>query len=152
MIPQVRGVFFALPMNLYKRGKTLPRVSYRNLVSACALALLLSGCDNMNSSETYDGTPSGHRGPALVTTNAPAPDVIYRRGSRDAVLATGDTSAAMHTEPFYTSHVETPVTHQVDALDRELGGLTAANAGYRERLDALQAKSDSDAAQYYEIV
>ena len=131
----------------------MPRVPYRNLVSACALALLLSGCDNMNSSGgTYDGTPSEHRGPALVTTSAPAPDVIYSRGSRDTVIATGDTSAAMHTEPYYTSHVETAVTHQVDALDRELGGITAANQGYRGRLDALQAKSDSDAAQYYAIV
>ena len=153
MILQVRGVLFALPMNLYKRGKTLPRVSYRTLVSACALALLLSGCDNMNSSgETYEGNPSAHRGPALVTTSEPAPDVIYRRGSRDAMLATGDTSAAMHTEPYYTSHVETPVTRQVDELDRELGGITAANQGFRGRLEALQAKSDSDAAQYYEIV
>jgi hypothetical protein len=139
-------------MNLNKRGKTLPHVPYRHLVSACALALALSGCTDMNStSGTYNGSTS-HRGPALVTTSNPAPDVIYRRGSRDTVLATSDTSAAMHTEPFYNSHVETLVTRKVDDLNHDLGALQSSTGNFQGRLNSLQAKADTDAAQYYEIV
>lgn len=158
MIHSVRGVcHFALPMNLYVRGNTLPHVSFRNLIVAGSLALALGGCANPNSAATsgsYTTTETvvQHRGPALVTTSAPAPDVIYRRGSRDTVLATSDTSAAMHTEPFFTSHVETLVTRKVDELNHDLDKLKGETASFQDRLNSLQAKSDTDAAQYYEIV
>ena len=131
----------------------MPHVSFRYLVSACALAFTLSGCTtNPNTTTTSDTTVVTHRGPALVTTSQPAPDVIYRRGSRDTVLATSDTSQAMHTEPFYNSHVETLVTRKVDDLDKELDALKHSTSTYQDRLNSLQAKSDTDAAQYYEVV
>jgi hypothetical protein len=146
----------AQPMNLFERGNALPH-SYRNVIAACALALVLGGCSPEMMNGTYSGhtvttTTTEHRGPALVTTNQPAPDVIYRRGSRDTVIATSDTSAAMHTEPFYTSHVETLVTRKVADLNHDLTSLEHATSTFQGRLNSLQAKSDTDAAQYYEIV
>ncbi|TAL30687.1 MAG: hypothetical protein EPN97_11905 [Alphaproteobacteria bacterium] len=132
----------------------MPHLHFRNLISACALALVLGGCTNdfvMSGSSGASDRPAG-RGPSLVTSSNPAPDVIYRRGSRDTVLAGADTSAAMHTQPFYSSHVETLVTRKVADLNHDLSALQHTTSAFQDRLNGLQAKSDTDAAQYYEIV
>ncbi|MEZ0226229.1 MAG: hypothetical protein ACAH83_16860 [Alphaproteobacteria bacterium] len=132
----------------------MPHLHFRNLISACALALVLGGCTNdyMMSGSSGTNDQSGNRGPSLVRTNTAAPDVIYRRGSRDTVLAGADTSAAMHTQPFYSSHVETLVTRKVADLNHDLSSLQSTTSTFQSRLNSLQAKSDTDAAQYYEIV
>jgi hypothetical protein len=132
----------------------LLHLHFRNLLSACVLALVLGGCTNdfmMSGSSGASDQPAG-RGPSLVTSSTPAPDVIYRRGSRDTVLAANDTSAAMHTQPFYSSHVETLVTRKVNDLNKDLSSLQRTTSNFQDRLNGLQAKSDTDAAQYYEIV
>lgn len=147
-------------MFLELRGKALLKNNFRNSVATLSLmaALAVTACapnDNWSSSSQYNaaGRSSNSRSlPPLVTTNDPAPDIIYRRGSRDTVLANGDTMASTRKAPYYTSNVETLVTRKVNDLNRDLFSLKRTTGTYQERLQALQAKSDTDAAQYYELV
>lgn len=140
----------------FERGKTLPHVFLRNLITVCAFALLASACTQPYAGsrtyvqETEYRTTRG-RMPALVTTSQPAPEVIYRRGSRDTVLA-GNPDTVMRASKLHTQHVETLVTRKVDELNGELAALQRSTSGFQSRLNGLQAKSDTDAAQYYEIV
>lgn len=89
--------------------------------------------------------------PSLMVSDTPAPEVIYRRGSRDTVLS-ADAAAAKSATPYYHSNVETLVTRKVNDLNKDLSGLDLAVGKFRARLQNLQSKSDSDAAQYYELV
>lgn len=147
------------------RGKALLKNNFRNSVAALSLCatLAVTACapgDNW----TVDGrqyrametagsnSADGRSLPTLVTTNDPAPDIIYRRGSRDTVLASGDTMASTKKPRYYTSNVETLVTRKVNDLNRDLFALQRTTGTYQERLQGLQAKSDTDAAQYYELV
>jgi hypothetical protein len=138
--------------------------NFRNSVAALSLcaALAVTACapgDNWTvdgrqyqSIDTAGRSSDGRTLPTLVTTNDPAPDIIYRRGSRDTVLANGDTMASTRKARYYTSNVETLVTRKVGDLNRDLFALQRTTGTYQERLQALQAKSDTDAAQYYELV
>jgi hypothetical protein len=141
---------------LFKRGKTLPHVFLRNLIAVCAFALLASACTQASpgtgtyvyESEYRTARPAM---PSLVTTSQPAPDVIYRRGSRDTVLAGSAADVSRETR-LLSTHVETLVTRKVDDLNGDLAALQRSTSGYQSRLNGLQAKSDTDAAQYYDIV
>lgn len=147
------------------RGKALLKNNFRNSVAALSLCatLAVTACapgDNWtvdgrqyHAMETAGSNSADGRSlPALVTTNDPAPDIIYRRGSRDTVLASGDTMASTKKPRYYTSNVETLVTRKVNDLNRDLFALQRTTGTYQERLQGLQAKSDTDAAQYYELV
>jgi hypothetical protein len=143
------------------RGKALLKNNFRNSVAALSLcaALAVTGCTG-DDNWTVDGRQysapdtagSSREVPALVTTNDAPPDVIYRRGSRDTVLATGDTMESTKKQRYYTSNVETLVTRKVNDLNRDFFALQRSTGGYQERLQTLQAKSDTDASQYYELV
>lgn len=98
--------------------------------------------------------------PSLVVTNEPAPEVIYRRGSRDTLLA-DDAGAdmppvaqvvAQATRRPWTSGVETIVTRKVAELARETAEEKRAVNGFRDRLNALQSRNDALAAEYYALV
>ncbi len=133
------------------------------LVSTCALPLVLSGCVTPGNSTTaaapsnvsYPDKTTVANGettrklPTLVVTNDPPPEVIYRRGSRDTVIA-GDTSNNPY--PINTQNVETLVTRKVAELSRDLTQISRNTSGYQDRLKALQVKSDVTAAKYYELV
>jgi hypothetical protein len=90
--------------------------------------------------------------PSFVMTNDPPPDVIYRRGSRDTVLANKDTSTAVKLPSFDTQHVETLVTRKAADLSRDLKQLERETDNYKDRLQSLQSKSDSGASEYYTLV
>jgi hypothetical protein len=121
-------------------------MTFRTLFPACALALMLSAC-NADGSSTH--TSSGNRMPGLVVSNEPPPDVIYRRGSRDTVLA-GNTAGSVR--GYNSQNVETLVTRKVGELRRDLETLKRSTGSYGERLRTLQVKSDTAAAQYYEQI
>jgi len=97
-----------------------------------------------------ESAPSDRSLPALVVTNEPPPDVIYRRGSRDTVLA--DSGAGQSTPRFDNHHVETLVTRKVVELNRELSSVQRDVDSFRDRLQSLQSKSDAQASEYYGLV
>jgi hypothetical protein len=121
-------------------------VTFRTLFPACALALLLGACHADGSSTQ---TSSGNRMPGLVVSSEPPPDVIYRRGSRDTVLA-GNTAGSVR--GYNSQNVETLVTRKVAELRRDLESLKRSTGSYGERLRNLQVKSDNAASQYYEQI
>jgi len=126
----------------------LPTVTFRTLLPACALAMMLSACHaDGHSSSTQ--TSSGNRMPGLVVSSEPPPEVIYRRGSRDTVLAGQDSSAL---RGYSAQNIETLVTRKVGELRRDLDSLKRSTNSYGDRLKTLQVKSDAAAAQYYEQV
>lgn len=133
-------------------------------VSAFALTLALAGCTTDGSTVTM-GWPthnsqyhaaaddSADRNlPGLVVTDTPPPDVIYRRGSRDTVLASASTSAATRLPPFNSQRVETLVTRKVSELNRDLTALKRSTENYQDRLRSLQSRSDAEASEYYALV
>lgn len=121
-------------------------MTFRTLFPACALALLLGACHADGSSTQ---TSSGNRMPGLVVSSEPPPDVIYRRGSRDTVLA-GNTAGSVR--GYNSQNVETLVTRKVAELRRDLESLKRSTGSYGERLRNLQVKSDNAASQYYEQI
>jgi hypothetical protein len=134
----------------------LLNVTFRTTFAACAVCLLLSGCQDgaftgFNGSGITTGDTYASRKP-LVISDTPAPTVLYERGSRDTVLANNDTEAALKLPSYDDQHVETLVTRKVAALNKDLAGLQQSTGSYQSRLQALQAKSDAQAAQYYELV
>lgn len=138
-------------------------VHFRTSFSLLALTLALGGCitDGMTTGQGASSQPryaisssdNASRGlPPLVVTNDPPPDVIYRRGSRDTVLANSDTSYARNMPSFSAQNVETLVTRKVAELNRDLVALQRATDNYQDRLRALQSKSDTEASEYYTLV
>lgn len=122
--------------------------------AALALSAALGACTADGRLATYSGPGSQQQErtasrPALQMTDAPAPEVIYRRGSRDTVLSDSERRAG---KPYYHSSVETLVTRKVNDLNRELSVLQGSISKFQGRLQSLQSKSDTDAAQYYELV
>lgn len=110
--------------------------------------MMLSACHaDGHSSSTQ--TSSGNRMPGLVVSSEPPPEVIYRRGSRDTVLAGQDSSAL---RGYSAQNIETLVTRKVGELRRDLDSLKRSTNSYGDRLKTLQVKSDAAAAQYYEQV
>lgn len=120
-------------------------------LSACtADGKLATHSGSYSTNSNGERTASAGR-PSLQMSSDPAPDVIYRRGSRDTVLAASETPARSST-PYYHSGVETLVTRKVADLNRDLSTLQGNLSKFQDRLQSLQSKSDSDAAQYYELV
>lgn len=126
----------------------MPTVTYRTLFPACALVLMLGACNTDGSSAQ---TSSGNRLPGLVVSNEPPPEVLYRQGSRDTVIAS-ENSAPKLRGYSSSSNVETLVTRKVTELRRDLETLKRSTNSYSDRLKSLQTKSDNAAAQYYEQI
>lgn len=85
--------------------------------------------------------------PSLVVTEEPAPEVIYRPGSRDAMYTSGARTLALDEQ-----NVQTLVTRKVDELNNELRAIQTTTSGYQDRLRALQTRSDAEASEYYNLV
>ena len=103
---------------------------------------------------SYNNTPvqpvETHR-PGLVVTDTPAPEVIYRAGSHDAVLSNSrgnDTSFS----PISTEHIETLVTRKANDLSHELKQLRNNTDTASEQFQELRSKNDRGAAAYYAAV
>jgi hypothetical protein len=88
-------------------------------------------------------------------TDAPAPGVIYRRGSHDTVLAGNKEDVlegGIRIPPLDTANVETAVTKKAAEIARELDGQESARENAARRLKSLQDKADEQAAAYYAMV
>ncbi|MDE1153149.1 MAG: hypothetical protein PW788_11485 [Micavibrio sp.] len=135
----------------------MPNVLLRNFVAAFALTAALSACttDGTATSSSYNGDgkvtasnlSDARNLPPLTVTNTPAPDVIYREGSADTVLASTDVQT-----PYYKRNIATPVTAKVKDLDADLSTVRSETAAFDGRLEALQGRADADARAYYELV
>ncbi|MCC7036041.1 MAG: hypothetical protein IT560_01920, partial [Alphaproteobacteria bacterium] len=91
----------------------------RTFIAATIVSASLTACTTDSSTASYAPPPPDNRTasrPALQTTDAPAPDVIYRRGSRDTVL-TEDNATKFSPVPYYHSGVETLVSRKVNDLN-----------------------------------
>lgn len=125
----------------------------RTFIAATIVSASLTACTTDSSTASYAPPPDNRTAsrPALQMTDAPAPDVIYRRGSRDTVL-TEDNTTKFSPVPYYHSGVETLVSRKVNDLNRDLSSLQGTTSKFQGRLRSLQSKSDADAARYYEQV
>lgn len=121
----------------------------------CILSLttvLALGACQMPAQKTAgtSATQAGNRSlPSLVVTNDAPPEVIYRRGSRDTVLADDGMGSLGRTT---NAPVETLVTRKVAELDKDLTQLSRTTDNNADRLKSLQEKNDAAAAKYYEVV
>lgn len=115
-------------------------------IALCTLSVMLLAQPG-HAAETRTAS---NKLPTLVVTNDAAPEVIYRRGSRDTVLQ-GDTSAGV-IMPLSDSGVETLVTRKVNDLKGDIAELKSKTNDQQARLRGIQAKCDEIAARYYETV
>ncbi len=121
-------------------------------LAALTFAALLGGCTTDGVATGGPHADSSHPLPALVVSNDPPPDVIYRRGSRDTVLASDQSTTVTPAARAANAHVETLVTRKVTDLQRDLTQEQRDVDGFRDRLEALQSKSDALASEYYATV
>jgi len=128
------------------------------------IAAALSGCRHNTSPSPFASTdptpvannnvvtpPPANNRPGLVVTDAPVPEVIYRAGSHDTVLA-NTTGNEESFSPVSTTHMETIVTQKARDLSHELEHLRSNTEASNEQLQELQAKNDKAAADYYAAV
>lgn len=125
-----------------------------SFIPALVLPLLLGACVANQSTATpaKTTTTSDRNLPSLMVTNEPPPDVIYRRGSRDTVLASKDAVGALALPSFDTQNVETIVTRKAAELDRDLTQLNRTIENFQDDLRSLQMKTDAQASEYYALV
>ena len=133
--------------------------SLRSTVAGLALTVVFSGflggcaTDGTTASSSAATKPqdtSSRNLPSLVVTNDPPPDVIYRRGSRDTVLASED--GARSSTGSENPHVETLVTRKVTELGADLTQEQHAVEDFQVRLTSIQSKTDGLASEYYSLV
>jgi hypothetical protein len=112
------------------------------LVTALMSFILPGGLLAETAQKTGAGVPS------LVTTAEPAPEVIYTKGSRDAILIANDGLI----EGNIDGGIETPITQKVRELDNLYQAMTRTTQGYQQRLADLQARSDAAASRYFTVM
>ncbi|MDE2336451.1 MAG: hypothetical protein KGL10_04005 [Alphaproteobacteria bacterium] len=135
----------------------MPQTLLRSALVAFSVTALLAGCapvkaNSTNLSSDQAGTdiaqPAPQR-PGLVVTNAPAPQVIYAPGTRDAILtnANGKMIPALDDD-----NIVTPVTKKAEELHRELDHLRENVDTSRDQLRGLKNTNEARADKYYETV
>jgi hypothetical protein len=127
--------------------KSLPRAR----VLALSLTAVLAACQVppgvIVSSDS--GQKKAPAQPPLVVTATPAPQVVYRPGSRDDVEAKKSWEYAVGT---VMGDVSSRVSDKVSALENSLTSERGAIADLRARLADMQWKNDAVAADYYTLV
>ena len=88
----------------------------------------------------------------VITTEQPAPSVVFRRGSHDTVLANPDAGAPVRVSSLKSQHIETPVTQKAAELNDDLNQMHGKTNAYSRRLQELQNNSDAQAGAYYTLV
>jgi hypothetical protein len=137
----------------------LLHISLRTSLAVFVVATALSGCAADNKFHTVSAGESGTRSrssdgmPSLViTTEQPAPSVVFRRGSHDTVLANPDAGAPVRVSSLKSQHIETPVTQKAAELNDDLNQMHGKTNAYSRRLQELQNNSDAQAGAYYTLV
>jgi hypothetical protein len=118
----------------------------RTHVSLLVLGAALVAAPSAASANFFN---SAEKKPSLVVTDEPAPEVIYRPGSRDAAFSNQRDPSALGLEG---RNIQTLVTRKVDELNQDLRALQTTISAYQDRLRALQQRSDGEAAEYYNLV
>ncbi|MCE9507078.1 MAG: hypothetical protein K8R48_02020 [Alphaproteobacteria bacterium] len=134
-------------------------ISLRTSLAVFVVATALSGCTPDNKFHAVSAGESGARSrsdgsmPSLViTTEQPAPSVVFRRGSHDTVLASPDAGTPVRVSSLKSQHIETPVTQKAAELNDELGQMRGKTTAYSRRLQELQNNGDAQSAAYYTLV
>ena len=86
--------------------------------------------------------------PGLVVSNAPAPQVIYAPGTRDAILTNGGDESM----PAADTNIVTPVTKKAEQLSDELDRLRNHVEASRDQLHNLEDLNRQRAEAYYKTV
>ena len=128
-------------------------ISLRTGLAVFIIAAALSGCANNQYRAVSPGETRSRSLPALVVTSEqPPPNVVYRRGSHDTILANPDTGGAMNITSLKAQKMETVVTLKASELDRELKRLQDNTNLYTRRFQELQNNGETQAAVYYKLV
>src|SRR5690606_31520340 len=103
----------------------------------------------------YRGDAPGAGAPSLLVSDAPAPGVIYRPGSRDVLDGAEAADMAPVTETRArriagaSGGVETLVARKAAELEAERAAQGGTVSQYQGRLRELQRKYDGLASEYY---
>lgn len=110
-----------------------------------------SASNNYPVESAAPAAPERHL-PGLVLTDDPAPEVIYRPGSRDTALGHDTGNAPTNLSSMNTQHIETMVTQKAVELSHELDQLSSSTDAANRQMQKLQDKNDAGAAEYYAMV
>lgn len=139
-------------------------IKLRSSLTALSLAVLLTGCvAHGDTGSVTTGSAAGSKTfadtartkgplPSLIVSDTPPPEVIYRRGSRDTVLAREADAPVARMGRMNDGHVETLVTRKVTELGRDLRDLERKTDGFADHLRQLQSANDVLASDYYAVV
>jgi hypothetical protein len=136
----------------------LLHISLRTSLVVFVVAAALSGCAADNKfhaaapGETRSGSTSDGRPALVITTEQPAPNVVFRRGSHDTVLANPASGAPVRISSLKSQHIETPVTQKAAELSDQMDQMHGKTSAYARRLQELQNNGDLQSAAYYTLV
>jgi len=131
-------------------------------VAAIAVSAALAACVPQNSAPVVQSAPYHSNAmveeasprqpvrPGFITTNEPAPEVIYRPGSHDSVLGEGNGPSMLSS--INSQNIETPVTQKAKELSHEADQLQENIETARRQLEDLQARNNRGAADYYAVI
>lgn len=146
------GIFLMIS----KRGFTLRHIFLRTGLAVCTLIAVLTGCVDAPFPSASAVTPAPEQTsrdlPSLVVTDEAPPDVIYRRGSHDTVLADKEMASVAGFSPLRTEHIETSVTLKARELGRDLEQNQKETESFIRRFRSLQEKSEAETSAYYAMV
>ena len=115
---------------------------YKNLFLPAVFALsVVAVSTHAASAQEGEKTPA----PSLVTKSTPAPEVIYNKGSRDAILIAQDAVI----ENSLEAPIQTPITAKVREFDNDYQKLLQTTQAYQDRLAVLQSDADASAGRYF---
>ena len=90
--------------------------------------------------------------PSLIVTQTPPPEVIYKRGSHDTILA-DESASVVRINPLRNSErIHTPVTDKAEEMQKELDDANSTLDNYTKKLEMLENKSGTESADYYNLV
>jgi hypothetical protein len=126
----------------------LPTNILRPSILALSLSTLLAGCQ-LPPGVTAASSDTGRTAhPSFMVTNTPAPEVVYKPGSRDDVESKRDWEMARTPMNGMGSRVADKVTQ----IETDLATAHGAVETLRSRLADLQWKNDALASDYYTFV
>ncbi len=131
----------------------MPKTFLRSSLVALSVTALLGGCAQNKPAPVVtmavapQPAPPPQR-PGLVVSNAPAPQVIYAPGTRDAILTNGGDESM----PAADTNIVTPVTKKAEQLSDELDRLRNHVEASRDQLHNLEDLNRQRAEAYYKTV
>jgi len=90
--------------------------------------------------------------PSLVVTDEAPPSIIYRRGSRDTVLESGDANRIRQDGDLSNQKIETAVTAKARELYRDMKEALRKFEVAHKKYDTLRNRNNVQISEYYSLV